>query len=96
MKKKHQRVRKFDNIIKNTKISNWHIDIEGIKHRIIIVWYHKVNKKRKRKLISFFELMISAFFLTLQHIISQGKSFFFNFYKFNKRLFFSLFSIKNI
>ena len=30
--KKHQRVRKFGNIIKNKKISN---DIEGIKHRII-------------------------------------------------------------
>ena len=34
--KKNQRVRKFGNIIKNKKISNWHIDIEEVKHRIII------------------------------------------------------------
>ena len=51
---------------------------------------------KNKKLIGFFEMRISAFFLTLWHIISQGKNFFFNFYKFNKRFFFSLFSIKNI
>ena len=52
---------------------------------------------KNKKLIGFFELMISAFFLTLRHIISQGQNFFFNFYKFNKKAFlFPLFSIKNI